>query len=209
MPGEADQEKAMCRFCLNSRNTTSNPLITPCECNGSLRYVHLRCLNKWMLFNPNRVVTNCELCLHPFLTLDHPSLEIIPVQQNYSTFILRYPFLLSLTTHYAWLIHTTALSTNPRHIYLDPSIYIFYQWLFQILYFGILGSQWDVKNMRLYLHELNSKNSFLFVFLHLSLILGIYNHYPVAGPLMNIYINIFWRWHTTLLERVNERLLRD
>ena len=34
-----------CRICLDEENT--GDLISPCECKGTMRYVHRTCLNKW------------------------------------------------------------------------------------------------------------------------------------------------------------------
>ncbi len=39
-----------CRFCLLEEDTSTihkNPLISPCDCKGSLKYVHLDCLTRW------------------------------------------------------------------------------------------------------------------------------------------------------------------
>ena len=36
-----------CRFCLED-GTNSNPLICPCKCSGSVRYVHLKCIRQWL-----------------------------------------------------------------------------------------------------------------------------------------------------------------
>jgi hypothetical protein len=43
----AVQESEVCRICYDSGDS-SNPLICPCKCSGSMQYIHLRCLRKWM-----------------------------------------------------------------------------------------------------------------------------------------------------------------
>ena len=37
-----------CRICYLEEETDSNPLIQPCLCSGSLKYIHLDCLKKWI-----------------------------------------------------------------------------------------------------------------------------------------------------------------
>lgn len=37
----------VCRICYDS-GEDNNPLIAPCKCSGSMQYVHLKCLRKWM-----------------------------------------------------------------------------------------------------------------------------------------------------------------
>lgn len=38
---------ATCRICL-SEGTNTDPLIPPCACQGSMRYIHLKCLQDWL-----------------------------------------------------------------------------------------------------------------------------------------------------------------
>ena len=39
-------EKIYCRFCYQEESTISNPLICPCKCKGSMKYIHYSCLKK-------------------------------------------------------------------------------------------------------------------------------------------------------------------
>ena len=41
------QSVEVCRICYDS-GEDGNPLISPCRCAGSMQYVHLKCLRKWM-----------------------------------------------------------------------------------------------------------------------------------------------------------------
>lgn len=41
------QSQEVCRICYDSGDE-DNPLIAPCKCSGSMQYVHLQCLRKWM-----------------------------------------------------------------------------------------------------------------------------------------------------------------
>ena len=36
-----------CRICLDDTDTESNPFITPCQCHGSMRFIHVECLREW------------------------------------------------------------------------------------------------------------------------------------------------------------------
>ena len=67
----------ICRICLSEENESSDPLINPCKCSGSMKYIHLECLRKWLI-NKIEIVEdeviriyawkdlNCELCKGPF-----------------------------------------------------------------------------------------------------------------------------------------------
>ena len=50
-----------CRICLVEEDSPDNPLLAPCHCTGSLRYVHHKCLKGW--FMKKRVVKK-----HTFIT---------------------------------------------------------------------------------------------------------------------------------------------
>ena len=36
-----------CRICLDESETEENPFITPCKCAGSMKFIHLLCLQEW------------------------------------------------------------------------------------------------------------------------------------------------------------------
>ena len=43
-----------CRICYDNKNVSTNRLIAPCRCNGSSKYIHDKCLEKWRFSNmPN------------------------------------------------------------------------------------------------------------------------------------------------------------
>ena len=52
-----------CRFCLDSYETISNKLISPCLCRGTQKYVHQECLNQWRFLNKETIhYTTCNEC---------------------------------------------------------------------------------------------------------------------------------------------------
>ncbi|CAD8191872.1 unnamed protein product [Paramecium octaurelia] len=66
---EINTDKLICRICLEDGQM--NAFIKPCECKGSIQYVHEDCLKTWLLRNhkideiaANRVF--CELCKKTF-----------------------------------------------------------------------------------------------------------------------------------------------
>ena len=38
----------VCRICYGNDNELTNPLINPCECSGSMKYIHYLCLTTWI-----------------------------------------------------------------------------------------------------------------------------------------------------------------
>ena len=38
----------LCKVCYNEEENPENPLVQPCHCSGSLKYIHLDCLKQWL-----------------------------------------------------------------------------------------------------------------------------------------------------------------
>lgn len=53
----------MCRIC-HCEADAANPLLSPCYCSGSLKYVHQQCLQQWLTASETR---SCELCKFNFI----------------------------------------------------------------------------------------------------------------------------------------------
>lgn len=73
MLDDKENYKKLCRFCLSDTIVQENPLLSLCKCDGSLKYVHLICLQNWLinklhLKKTDGVLTvlwqglSCELC---------------------------------------------------------------------------------------------------------------------------------------------------
>ncbi len=43
------EDNKICRICLDGEN--EDEMITPCHCDGTMRYVHKKCLNNWLEIN--------------------------------------------------------------------------------------------------------------------------------------------------------------
>ena len=57
--GSADDECRICRC-----GWEVGPLLHPCKCSGSIRYVHAECQIRWL---ERTLASSCELCRHKFL----------------------------------------------------------------------------------------------------------------------------------------------
>ena len=51
-----------CKIC-HCGAESNQPLIAPCFCSGSLKYVHQDCLQRWIKSSD---IKRCELCKYPF-----------------------------------------------------------------------------------------------------------------------------------------------
>lgn len=77
---EECSEKSACRICLSEAETGIDPLICPCKCAGTMKFIHLNCLKEWLKSKITAKVSDkgmsfhikdlvCELCkgVFPFI----------------------------------------------------------------------------------------------------------------------------------------------
>lgn len=101
---------AVCRFCLMQEESVKDPLITPCQCRGSVEYVHKNCFNRWRREAENpRHRQFCQLCLAQYHIARKWPLETYPNvnAQESVWFILSRPYIFIVLLYYAHSIFCT------------------------------------------------------------------------------------------------------
>ena len=58
-----------CRICLMDDNEPENPLVNPCNCIGSVRFIHVECIKKWLMSKITTKMFNF-LIVHSFKNLE-------------------------------------------------------------------------------------------------------------------------------------------
>mgnify|MGYP002626606618 CR=1 FL=1 len=48
---DVEKKVKFCRICYNTNSDENNPLIHPCACLGSMKYIHFQCLKQWLNSN--------------------------------------------------------------------------------------------------------------------------------------------------------------
>ena len=107
-PGKADLSQSMltaqyaCRICLTETYTKANPLMTPCKCAGTMRYIHLECLQQWLgskmtmrqsgsALSYSWKNLECELCKEPFplvASLDGRLVELVQMHKPETPYLM-------------------------------------------------------------------------------------------------------------------------
>lgn len=192
-------EKPLCRFCLASSNTKQNPLVDPCECRGSIQYVHRQCLDRWRKIDPARNAVMCLLCMQPYRLYMQTTLEVVP-SNTILIFLLRYPFVLCLFVNYVALFQYTL---QPSSLFLFDTLEL-YQYIFQILYGGLFLFHWNVQRTDAYWKQLKTKESVILVGLFLTSNYYISKHQFLAVVPLNYVMGISWHRHIQVVERLNE-----
>ena len=94
----------LCRICYGDEENDENPLLQPCTCSGSMKYIHLNCLKTWINTSVNIKIESseycniysykpaeCELCkttFPDFVRHKGKLYEILDFYNNFSSFLI-------------------------------------------------------------------------------------------------------------------------
>ena len=57
------KKEKVCRICyMEEEDENENPIVQPCHCSGSCKYIHLKCLKKWLMNKSCLKVDNNDIC---------------------------------------------------------------------------------------------------------------------------------------------------
>jgi hypothetical protein len=194
------QDTLVCRFCLESTTTKKNPLLEPCDCRGSIRYVHEVCLTRWRRQDPARNAELCRLCMTAYKILELTALEHIPDEVTIALWLLRYPILLCFLVNYPFLLQVSFIQKDHMQLFFQA-----YQLLFQMVYFVLFYREWRVKQKELYWQLWSHWSIRLHILLHVAMNgLLLQGHYIAIIPL-NTVMGMYWRRHRNILLRINSQ----
>ena len=199
-----------CRFCLEPQADLANPLIEPCPCKGSVRFVHRNCLKRWVQLDPATNGRACSICRLPFEVSVFPGLEGTGSIPRLALFAIHYPSVVNAVISYGllrWTVLTpvenwseAAWQVSRDGALASQAIYAICIWLY-----------WRVQDRRAYRgFVLRSRIPGMLV-AHAYSLYGILAA-PVASDyltiaLMHILLKMYWMEHCAALARINERLL--
>lgn len=186
----------VCRFCLESGKNEQNPLLEPCECKGSIQYVHLVCLNRWRFQNPERNKDICQLC-HTIYRLAIPDeLEVIPGHHIF--FVnLDHPILTSAVIHYMYGLMRFTMNV--------PTSYLEFQIVNHCLLVTQMAFRWRVVNHSRYIqYWMEETRIFIFLFHFLILTAGLFGSTTLALLVSSILVPLYWKFHKEILRAIND-----
>mmetsp|Transcript_160343 Transcript_160343/g.292778 ORF Transcript_160343/g.292778 Transcript_160343/m.292778 type:complete len:426 (-) Transcript_160343:67-1344(-) len=122
----AELESTLCRICLLEGSGEDDPLIKPCNCKGSIEYVHLGCLRHWIKGRLNLSDTPsgsyfyrplaCELCktVYPAYIQqnDDKRLPLVEVPRTTPPFIVLENMVRDSQQHTSRGLHVISLAEN-------------------------------------------------------------------------------------------------
>jgi hypothetical protein len=108
-----------CRFCFEGPEP-ENPLITPCKCIGSMKYVHVQCIKTWRRNTTNHEwIHKCQLCLEDYEIFLRWQKEDEPRQVAFLNLLTKRHVVVSVMFYY---FHLTFLSLVPVTMSQNPPL---------------------------------------------------------------------------------------
>jgi hypothetical protein len=195
------QEASVCRFCLESKETLKNPLLEPCDCRGSIRLVHEKCLNHWRRMNPIRNSVACLLCFAPYRNLRDHYVELLPDETKLLVFFVRCPVVLFILVNYIGALHYSLVSAS----FSRNSFFELYQYLFQVAYISLFVGLWNVNDKRAYWKAWQRPSTAFILMCHLFSMYLVHKHQYISVVPLNVSLTYYWHRHTQILTELNQR----
>lgn len=195
-----------CRICYEINSSEINPLITPCKCDGSLKYIHYNCLNKWLLARIHNNKYKCEICNGEYIFLENTLVENIP-HSGHIMYILKKPYLFIAILTSVSVIHSMCMYPN---LYDVNDILILYQECIYLIYICLFIYKFNVKNVSSYIYEIvKIKNPYILLLAHFFCFYNIYVYNSnILFLLIHLTISEIWNIHCIVLTSINDDILQ-
>jgi hypothetical protein len=117
-------DERQCRLCFEHGDTAENRLFSPCECNGSLAYLHEQCLEQWR-DTSWKSLWECPVCLYQYRV---QRLSVYRAVMHRAT-----PWLLTLLLTVGPVLLLASLMPASDHYHTDPVLHPFMDALWLIV----------------------------------------------------------------------------
>ena len=198
-------EAPSCRFCFEEE-TRMNKLLSPCDCQGSIRFVHVKCLLHWQRVAPIQFIHKCQLCLTYFKN-GILVFERLPNERGFIYQFLICPYMFTFVAKYGFFLFSFILMNSEQG---SRRLIEYFQCFVHLLYFFFFIQTAQINNTSLYLKSYFKPYRVLVYLLHFSSIF----YTLETGSffflyLVDVFLPCYWHFHLRSLEEVNARLELD
>ena len=195
-----------CKYCLGTSLTKTNVFLSPCQCRGTVKYVHYVCFLRWILSVSNDRKDICPIC-HTIYKIDILNLELIPHTQPRVLYFLGSPIL----NYSVNIIIIVLLNTLFPEITFDGSclIYFFQGLTCKILWIYEFLRTTKIKNKELYIQCAWKLRYTHYALLHISALYFFFFFYftPaffIIEPISSLGFSLYWDKHVDILMLINQ-----
>jgi len=73
---KSENNENICRICYEN-NKNDSDMISPCKCKGTMKWVHSRCLEKWLKISKKKICGSCKYTYKMKKISEYPKFEFI------------------------------------------------------------------------------------------------------------------------------------
>jgi hypothetical protein len=200
-----EETEVVCRFCLDGTKTSGNPLLDPCECKGSIQFVHKLCLIRWRHQNVERNGEVCLLCHTEYKIPLNNDLEGIP-EAILIYLPLDHPILSNIVFHYMWFVTRLFHEFSTSHSFLYQ--YEFFQIVNHSLLAVLMVQRMRVHNWSRYRQKWSNEYRWAIFFFHgFILFFRLFGSSGISLCVSNFMLQIYWKIHKDILREMNQEVL--
>lgn len=111
-------EEKICRFCLGTSEKGDNIFVSPCNCIGTIQYIHTYCLTRWRI-SQIPFIMNCSLCHSNYNVDIYIIFERIYLSHIQIKNILRNGVIIFLLVNYIYFFVLSGLNQKEKYNVLD------------------------------------------------------------------------------------------
>jgi hypothetical protein len=197
--------KIQCKYCLESSLEGRDQFISPCDCTGSVKYVHYSCFIRWIILAPEDRKSLCPICNYTYNINPLDDLELIPESPPLFLSKLSHPFLSLVVSHV--LFYLVIASIEPLSFNKKCEIYMKNQYTFYSIWLIVFLRSISIKNKALYLHTLLYSYRSYFIVCHIACLILFWNipvYFFITGPITSSLLQVYWIEHVNILTQVNK-----
>lgn len=197
-----DDDSTICRFCLDSVETLKNPLISPCSCKGSVAFIHLICLNKWRIQDPQRNRDACNLCSIAYRIPSIYDIEKMP-SRSIIYYIVDSSVIVNIIINYLGLI----LYLIVPNMFTIKEVFCCIQFLYHGVQVYCMYQLFNVIKKDEYIQYWIQEKRYLLVPFHGVIVsIAMYKNPIVGFVASSLCTNLYWMNHMEILYLMNRNL---
>ena len=190
-----------CRYCYES----TPPLITPCNCDGSVKYIHKSCILRWATIDGRLDHSKliCSLCTTPY---DIPRIQLERFfTGTYAVDLLLYNSAgVSVLINYFSILYGVHVGQGISERLMAGQFYIY------LLYCILYGMYVRIHNIELYLSIYKERHAYIYPLIQLySCYSGMTERIVLMSVTALLAQYLMWREHVKTLLLVNEALVKN
>ena len=187
-----------CRFCLE---TDGEPMVAPCRCTGTVKYIHTNCRRLWVIQGGEIISERlyCSICRYPLFVL-----EPVPRIPAWAHFVLCNPLWAATVIQYSFIWFYSHKAIKAIYIFTQAQAIIL------ALYTTLLVLSVRTRHPSHYLQAILDRYSYKYLVAHMY---ALYSFFYDESFLMvfaaNICMSMYWREHLHILQHVNDKIIKN